>query len=311
MGAYLSTANTENNSNALTEDEICREYLQALNESLGIEGDLEVECNTTEEEEKKKEVRRVRAKIHEEYFKLYADYVTQFSNELVVILYQVGAFYEMYRDGEKGPDVWKVSKITGITSIDHTAYPGLKLLGFPIRCLPKYRDLLLRNNYNVVVMNQIGTATKNKEIRRVVSSIHTPGSLLFNNGSVKIHTSETDEVQSTVQSTVQKQVKSQVKSQVYGRGKRHLQNVFVKCPTGKTINYSDVFLNDTIETLKEKISKSINIDPEKFFLLYHGRTMAREDSSLEDYGFCSDHTIEVRLRNTSLMEKRTRSGRTY
>lgn len=307
MGAYLSTANTENNSNALTEDEICREYLQALNESLGIEGDLEIECNTTEEDEKKKEVRRTRAKIHGEYFKLYADYVTQFSNELVVILYQVGSFYEMYRDGEKGPDVSKVSKITGITSIDHTAYPGLKLLGFPIRCLPKYRDLLLRNNYNVVVMNQIGMAGKGKEIRRVVSSIHTPGSLLFNNGAVKISTSDINEPQSEAQSNVQKTVNPQV----YGRGKRHLQNVFVKCPSGKTVNYSDVFLNDTIETLKEKISKSINIDPEKFFLLYHGRTMAREDSTLEDYGFRSDHTIEVRLRNTNLMEKRTRSGRTY
>jgi hypothetical protein len=322
MGAYLSTANDSKEEN-VSPEEIYQEYLKILSDRLGVEGDLEVKNGDKKEDGENASEGPRRNQLHLDYFVAFKDYVTH-SGEKVAVLFQVGGFYEMYQDDTQGPDIKEIAKITGLLGASHRSYPGLKLLGLPIRCLPKYRDLLLQKNYNVVVMNQIGTPPN---LRRVVSSIHTPQTYRAPKDAVRIKTSsdgedEEDGPKCPKGAPEPKGRRGNARyGGRYGGGQRHLKNVFIKTHEGKTICYNDVFLNDTIEDLKEKVGKSIRMSVEKFYLVYHGRMMSREDACLEDYGYETDHTIDVRLHsarktdmhsmNARSMGKMTRSGRKY
>jgi len=308
MGSYLSTV--KQNEKAMTSDEIYQEYLKILSDRLGVEGDLEInhikhldndpqsKCVTNTQPVKKIN------KMHLDYFNEYEHYVTQFNHELVIVLYQVGSFYEMYQDDTRGPDILMITKITGLMNVSHQSYPGIKLLGFPIRCLPKYRDIFLSNNYNVIVMNQLEIPFGIQD--RFVASIETPKSLNRKIDTINIRTSNLG-VNTSKTTTIMPTKSANMGYRTYGGGQRHLRNVFIKTHEGKSIVYNDIFLNDTIESLKEKIGKTMRMSTDNFYLVYHGSIMLREDAKLEDYNYIMDHTIEVRLHNSTNMSKQTRS----
>jgi Ubiquitin family/MutS domain I len=286
MGSYLSTygGDAATNEKTMTPDEIYAMHVQAINEYFGVDNEDGEDGNaadTSEQSQTSNEHELILKSVHVQYFDLHREYSSKFRREKMIIVMQVGSFYEMYQTDTEGPDLVEICRITDLIPAKLKHCPDLKLLGFPVKCLPKYKDLLTAEKYNVVVVSQFGTPPNT---RREVQSIYGPRSMKSKD-VIAIRTS--------------------------GRTKKHLRNVFIKTLEQKTITYNDVFVTDTVESLMEKVARSTKIPAENFYLLYHGKIMSRGDASLEDYNYISDHTIEVRLRNSNQQDKVTRSGKKY
>lgn len=58
--------------------------------------------------------------------------------------------------------------------------------------------------------------------------------------------------------------------------------ISIKTLQGK-LTEVEVNENDTVATLKEKIKKELNIEPESQKLIYYGKIMAEEEKKLVDY----------------------------
>lgn len=113
--------------------------------------------------------------IYEEYFDFQNLYENKFKQDTIVLM-EVGKFYEIYGIDNQEGKVKEVCNILNIRVAHKDKDKGDKFYlfaGFPIWSKDKFIQMLLDNNYIVVLVDQEKTgATKN--LQRAVSNILTP-----------------------------------------------------------------------------------------------------------------------------------------
>jgi DNA mismatch repair protein MutS len=120
----------------------------------------------------------IKKTLYEEYYDLCTFYKNKFGNNLVILM-QVGAFYEMYQSPEdknfKGLNLDEVTNILEITKTKkdkskESTEKNPYMAGITIGSLSKYANILLKRNMVVVIIDQdLYDPTK-----RAVSNILTP-----------------------------------------------------------------------------------------------------------------------------------------
>ena len=121
-----------------------------------------------------------------DYYKnLYKEYSLKFVGNDIIILMQVGSFYEIYDSGDYSlVNMDTISSILNMVvtkkdkSKKETNEKNHLLIGFPCLALNKYIPKLLENNYTVILVEQF---ISNGKIHRQVSEIYTKGSYIQEN----------------------------------------------------------------------------------------------------------------------------------
>jgi DNA mismatch repair protein MutS len=112
---------------------------------------------------------------HHKYTKIYGT--------KSILLMQVGHFHEAYQTDMEGPDLDKISDITGIIrtkknkSVKETTRKSPYMLGFPSFVLQKYIKLLIDENYSVIIFDQFDLPDTNKKTRKLVG-VHSKGTYI-------------------------------------------------------------------------------------------------------------------------------------
>ena len=124
--------------------------------------------------------------LGEEYAKYHNKYAEIYGKDKMVVLMQVGSFYEAYGTDTEGPDLKQLSQLTGVIRSRKKTDSPLSMshpyfFGFPMNAFVKYLDMLIENNYVVVVMDQIPSINKNKKgEKRQVTNIYSRGTYIDN-----------------------------------------------------------------------------------------------------------------------------------
>ena len=118
--------------------------------------------------------------ITAEYSELDDIYKIQYKQ--YIILLQVGSFYEMYSSDPKEIRLRTICELLNIIltkkdkSIVNVSKSNPWMAGFPCHSLEKYLDILISNNYTVIVYNQY--TNNNSKIKRKLHRIYSIGTYL-------------------------------------------------------------------------------------------------------------------------------------
>ena len=99
--------------------------------------------------------------IFYEYVEIYNKHKKLYG-EKTVLLMEVGMFYEMYslNDGITGPPLFDLSNLLNILctkknkNIKEVSEKNPYMAGVPIKSIGKYIELLINNNYTVIIVDQ-------------------------------------------------------------------------------------------------------------------------------------------------------------
>lgn len=122
--------------------------------------------------------------IYGEYKKFMTKYLKEYESSDVLVLMQVGSFYEVYSANDGLINIHNIASMLNVTltkknkNIAEISEGNCHMLGFPQHSLPKYVQMLLQNNYTVVIVNQ--KADEKGGIVRYVDEIVSPGTLVEN-----------------------------------------------------------------------------------------------------------------------------------
>lgn len=124
--------------------------------------------------------------ISEICFKYHSKYMNKFGDNTIVFI-QKGTFYETYATDTEGPNVDKLGDLLSIkvtrTNTKKNVPVSRKvpyMLGIPVIAIHKYLNILLDNNYTVVLYDEIAV---DGIIERKKSGIYTKGVHLDRNGT--------------------------------------------------------------------------------------------------------------------------------
>lgn len=130
-------------------------------------------------------------KLVKEYLDYHYFYVEKYGDEKTLVFMQVGSFYEAYSTDTNGPDLLTISKLIGTqrskkgkheTDSNENTY----FMGFPTVSLLKFVDILIENNYVVIIIDQLFSPNKNnqnnkkKGEERKVTNIYSKGTYIEN-----------------------------------------------------------------------------------------------------------------------------------
>ena len=110
----------------------------------------------------------------------YINYTNEYKNqygEKTVVLMQVGSFFEMYGTSKEGADVEEICNIINIQvtrknkSIEEISRKNPMMCGIPLYMLKKYVDILINENYTLIIIEQV---TPPPEPKREVTNIISP-----------------------------------------------------------------------------------------------------------------------------------------
>ena len=111
----------------------------------------------------------------------YEAYVTKYKAEFgdhTIVLYECGSFFEIYDDGRGLVNMKEVSELLNIVvsrrnkSIVDVSRNNFEMAGFPSHSLKKFLNILLANNYTIVLVTQV---TPPPNPKRAVTEILSPG----------------------------------------------------------------------------------------------------------------------------------------
>lgn len=117
-----------------------------------------------------------------DYKKIYNESIKEYG-ERTVLLYQLGAFLEIYACDEKYTESNKWGNAKIISELLNIKYTGklfgkntfVNFIGFTISNLDKYLPILLSNDYTVVVVSEMESATSKKgTLKREITNIYSP-----------------------------------------------------------------------------------------------------------------------------------------
>lgn len=128
-----------------------------------------------------------------EYFDFYTEKILEYG-ERTCVLYENGAFYEVYQIDEELEKIGNASKLSPI--LNNMTYTSkvigkitVHFIGFNTSCLDKFLPLLLNENYTVVIVSQLETSdnrvTKGN-LKRGVTKTYSPSlqPIDYNSGSL-------------------------------------------------------------------------------------------------------------------------------
>jgi len=116
--------------------------------------------------------------ITKDYMEIHDKYVKQFGAERMVVLMQVGKFYEAYATTNRGPDLFKLEEITGAMVArrgDVVSMSQPYMWGFPIQTATKYMTMLIDNGYHLIVFDQV---TPPPNVTRGLLGIFSPSTYI-------------------------------------------------------------------------------------------------------------------------------------
>ena len=123
----------------------------------------------------------------DDYFKIYEEKVKEYG-ENTAVLFQVGSFYEIYEINNLKENIGNAKKLSNIlemklanksgdTTKSSRTYPTF--IGFTCSILNKYLSILLRNDYTVIIVDQLELSSekKGKLVKRGITKIYSPSLL--------------------------------------------------------------------------------------------------------------------------------------
>ena len=124
--------------------------------------------------------------IVHEYLKYQESYQKKYG-EYTIVLMEVGSFFEIYGIETDDCYIGKVTEVTDLLNIQKTRkkksnlqedFSNPLMAGFPNHALSKFLNILLTNNYTVVLIEQVSPPPKpRREITRIIS----PGTNIYEN----------------------------------------------------------------------------------------------------------------------------------
>lgn len=126
--------------------------------------------------------KKQKTSLYDDYVNYHNSYSEKYAPKNVIVLMQVGKFYEMYSDGESGPDIFSIAKDLGGISIANKDQK-VKFIGFPIQTELKFTNMLIEKNYIVVRVDQVQTNKLKKsgeKENREVTAVFSRGTYIEN-----------------------------------------------------------------------------------------------------------------------------------
>jgi hypothetical protein len=275
MGSYLSTETVASPSynvvqSGISDEErkerekIFEEQIRMFNEYFGVKEDpIKLQ------------------KHHEEYFKIYKEYSDKYVNDKIVVLMLINDFYEIFEtvDCKVGLDaILEITQLKINENSNADTYPSkkIRMTGFPKRCLPKFKNILLENKYTIIYAEFFyPDVSKTGNIECSVVDVEKPNTLSSSRDYFKIYTNKND-----------------ITYDMLKKKTNNCINVFVAMPSGVTLRCTDVDLLSSIYDLKLKIRHHYNATY-PFYIKYHSRKLQNESLTIEECGIQNNHTIEV------------------
>jgi DNA mismatch repair protein MutS len=124
----------------------------------------------------------------EEYLNFHNKYCKIYGDEKTLVLYEVGTFYETYATETEGPDLLQISKLTNVVrtrknkKIKDIGINNPYVLGIPTVAFIKYLEILIENNYIVIIVDQDNSVEtkKGERMKRNVTNIYSKGTYIDN-----------------------------------------------------------------------------------------------------------------------------------
>ena len=117
--------------------------------------------------------------LHDIYFKYQNNYELKYGQNSIVLM-EVGSFFEMYgidNDDEKIGDLYNIGNLLNIIvtrrnkSILENNRTNCLMAGIPSVSLKKYLDVLIENNYTVILVEQMNPPKNTiREVTKIYSS---------------------------------------------------------------------------------------------------------------------------------------------
>jgi DNA mismatch repair protein MutS len=124
--------------------------------------------------------------IYDDYEAYLAKYKIEYGDRTIVLM-ECGSFYEMYDDGSKKTDLKMLGELLNIQvsrrnkSVIEVSRSNLEMAGFPSYTLKKFLNILVQNNFTIVVVSQV---TPPPNPKREVTDIVSPGTYIEENTGV-------------------------------------------------------------------------------------------------------------------------------
>lgn len=270
MGSYLSTETgvSPNDNNVvklnIDTEQILEEQIRMFNEYFGVKEDpIKLQRH------------------HEEYFRIYKEYSNKFGNDKILVLMLINDFYEIFETPDCKVGIDNILDITQLKTNDDPngdrfSSKKIRMTGFPKRCLPKFKNILLGNKYTIVYVEFFYpdvSKTGNTECN--VVEVEKPNNLSSSRDYFKIYTNKND-----------------ITYDMLKKKTNNTINVFVAMPSGVTLRCTDIDLSSTIYDLKLKIKHHYNATY-PFYIKYHSKKLHNESLTIEESGIQNNHTVEV------------------
>ncbi len=119
--------------------------------------------------------------IINEYLKQQKKYEKLYGKHRTIVLMQVGSFHEAYSTETEGFNLHRLSDLLNIVvtkknkSVDKVDLKNPYMMGFPSVALEKFLNILIDNNFTVVIIDQVTPPPKPK---REVTGIYSPGTYI-------------------------------------------------------------------------------------------------------------------------------------
>ena len=154
---------------------------------------LEYTKSTSVEYTKSTPVEYTKSTMIQEYFDIYIDKVNEYG-EKVCVLYENGAFYEVYQIDNEYEKIGNASIISKILNDMKYTYKVIgkievNFIGFNTSCLDKFLPMLLSANYTVILVNQLEDSSNRSSkgnLKRGITKIYSPSlqPLDYNSGNL-------------------------------------------------------------------------------------------------------------------------------
>jgi DNA mismatch repair protein MutS len=239
--------------------------------------------------------------MHDEYLTIYKKYEDKYGKDRVLLMMQVGAFFEMYATITEGPNLEKIASLLNIVctrkdkSINQISRKNPYMCGFPIQALNKFIGILMNHGYTVIINEQTTPPPKPK---REITGIYSPGTSIEH-----IYTADTNNI-----------------ACIYIEYEKQMNGKFLPCAglssidlsTGKSIIY-EVYSNnqDPSYALDEAYRFILATNPREIVFYYKSNKSDITDEKIIEYleipennlfnkGEPHSHTLKINYKNEIL-----------
>ena len=114
--------------------------------------------------------------IYDDYIKYYNEYTQKYGKNTIVLI-EVGKFFELYSTDSEGPNIKNISDLLDIQhtkknkSLPECNRNNPYMAGVPSCAIKKYLDILVDNNYTIILVEQVtGPPFVKREVTKIISN---------------------------------------------------------------------------------------------------------------------------------------------